>query len=77
MLNNYRANRDKKMQEEGDNLCFRDNMLILGSVSDAFLDTSLIAIEQNFGSFDNFLQEKIGVTTELREALRDLYLEEK
>ena len=52
-------------------------MRILGSVSDAFLDTSLIAIEQNFGSFDNFLQEKIGVTTELREALRDLYLEEK
>ena len=77
MLNNYRAKRDKKMQEEGENLCFRANMRILGSVSDAFLDTSLIAIEQNFGSFDNFLQEKIGVTTELREALRDLYLEEK
>lgn len=77
MLNNYRARRDQQMQAEGENLCFRANMRILGSVSDAFLDTALIAIEQNFGGLDNYLQEKIGVTPDLREALRDLYLEEK
>ena len=39
MLDNYRASRDKIMQENGENLCFRANMRILGSVSDAFLDT--------------------------------------
>ena len=73
MLNDYRALRDKKMQEE--NLCFRANMRILGSVSDAFLDTALIAIEKDFGSIDNYLKEKIGVTSELRDRLRELYLE--
>ncbi|AFR22831.1 tyrosine-protein phosphatase [Lactobacillus helveticus] len=75
MLNDYRAVRDKKMQEEGENLCFRANMRILGSVSDAFLDTALIAIEKDFGGIDNYLEEKIGVTPELRDKLRELYLE--
>ena len=64
------------MQENGENLCFRANMRILGSVSDAFLDTSLIAIHKNFGSLDNYLKEIIGVTPELRDTLRELYLED-
>lgn len=76
MLNDYRAKRDVIMKKNGENLCFRANMRILGSVSDAFLDTALIAIEQNFGGLDNYLEEKIGVTPELRDALRDLYLED-
>ena len=76
MLDNYRASRDKIMQENGENLCFRANMRILGSVSDAFLDTSLIAIHKNFGSLDNYLKEIIGVTPELRDTLRELYLED-
>lgn len=50
-------------------------MRILGSVSDAFLDTALIAIEKDFGGIDNYLEEKIGVTPELRDKLRELYLE--
>lgn len=47
MLNDYRAKRDRAIKEKGGNLCLRANMRILGSVSDAFLDTSLIAIEKN------------------------------
>lgn len=76
MLDDYRAKRDEIMREKGENLCFRANMRILGSVSDAFLDTSLIAIQKNFGSLDDYLREKIGVTPELRDALRELYLED-
>lgn len=76
MLNNYRAERDAKMKANGENLCFRANMRILGSVSDAFLDTSLIAIEKEFGGLDNYLKNEIGVTPELRDALRALYLED-
>lgn len=76
MLNGYRAKKDQLAQEAGENLCFRANMRILGSVSDAFLDTALIAIEKNYGNLDNYLNEKIGVTPELREALRELYLED-
>lgn len=76
MLNSYRADRDQKMKETGENLCFRANMRILGSVSDAFLDTSLITIEKEFGGIDNYLEQKIGVTPQLRDRLRELYLED-
>lgn len=76
MLDGYRAKRDRIIQEKGGNLCLRANMRILGSVSDAFLDTSLIAIEKEFGGLDNYLREKIGLTPQLRDALRELYLED-
>ncbi len=62
MLDGYRAKRDRIIQEKGGNLCLRANMRILGSVSDAFLDTSLIAIEKEFGGLDNYLREKICLT---------------
>lgn len=75
MLNDYRAKRDRIMKENGENLYFRANMRILGSVSDAFLDTSLITIEKEFGGFDNYLKNELGVTPDLQEALRELYLE--
>lgn len=76
MLDGYRAKRDRIIQEKGGNLCLRANMRILGSVSNAFLDTSLIAIEKEFGGLDNYLREKIGLTPQLRDALRELYLED-
>lgn len=75
MLNEYRAKKDQLARQAGENMCFRANMRILGSVSDAFLDTALIAIEKNYGSLDNYLEQEIGVTPQLRESLRDLYLE--
>lgn len=77
MLNHYRAVRDQKFKKDGENLKFRANMRILGSVSDAFLDTSLITIEEKFGGFDKFLQEQLGVSDDLRTTLRELYLEKK
>ena len=33
------------------------------------LDTSLIAIEKEFGGIDNYLREKIGLTPQLQDAL--------
>lgn len=76
MLDDYRAKRDRAIKEEGGNLCLRANMRILGSVSDAFLDTALITIEKEFGGLDNYLKEKIGLTPQLRDELRELYLED-
>lgn len=77
MLNNYRAIRDQKFKEKGENLKFRANMRILGSVSDAFFDTALITIEKEFGGLDEYCKNQLGVTAEMREQLRELYLEEK
>lgn len=77
MLNNYRARRDKEFAEDGENLSFRANMRILGSVSDAFLDTSLITIDKEFGGLDEYVKTQLNVTPELRDTLRELYLEKK
>lgn len=77
MLNNYRAVRDQKFKENGENLKFRANMRVLGSVSDAFLDTSLITVQEEFGGLDAFVKNQLGVTPELRDTLRKLYLEKK
>lgn len=77
MLNDYRAKRDQKLAAVGENMKFRANMRILGSVSDAFIDTSLIAIEERYGSLDNYLKNQLGVTSKLKNTLRELYLEKK
>lgn len=77
LLNSYRAVRDRWFKETGENLKFRANMRILGSVEDAFLDTALITVEEDFGGLDNYLQNQVGVTPDLRDALRELYLEKK
>lgn len=77
MLNDYRARRDLKFVKEGENLTFRANMRILGSVSDAFLDTALITIEKEFGGLEEYVKNQLGVTPELRDTLRELYLEKK
>lgn len=77
MLNDYRAKRDAMFKKNGENLTFRSNMRILGSVSDAFLDTALITIEKEFGGMDNFIEKQLGVTSELKEALQEIYLEKQ
>lgn len=77
MLNDYRAKRDKMFKKNGENLIFRSNMRILGSVSDAFFDTALITIEKEFGGMDNFLKNQLSVTPDLKEALREIYLEKR
>lgn len=77
MLNDYRAKRDIMFKKNGENLTFRSNMRILGSVSDAFLDTALITIEKEFGGMDNYLEKQLGVTPELKEALQEIYLEKQ
>lgn len=77
LLDGYRAVRDKKFKEAGANLKFRANMRILGSVEDAFLDTALITVADDFGGLDNYLRQQVGVTPDLRDALRELYLEKK
>jgi protein-tyrosine phosphatase len=75
MLNDYRADRDAAFKKSGENIYFRANMRILGSVSDAFLDTSLITIDEEFGGLGKYIREELDVTPELRDALRELYLE--
>ncbi|MDN6028698.1 MAG: tyrosine-protein phosphatase [Lactobacillus sp.] len=77
LLSIYRANRDQELAAAGASLTVRANMRILGSVCDAFLDTSLLLIEQKYGGMSQYLEEQLGVTPRLRQALYELYLEEK
>lgn len=77
MLEEYRALRDRMFKDDGENLKFRANMRILGSVADAFLDTSLITVTEDYGSLDNYIRNQLSITPELRDRLRELYLEEK
>ncbi|RVU70449.1 tyrosine-protein phosphatase [Lactobacillus xujianguonis] len=77
MLDSYRAKRDQRFAANGENLKFRANMRVLGSVSNSFFDTALITVKEKFGSLDDYLREQLGVTPDLRDALRELYLEKK
>lgn len=77
LLNDYRAKRDQRLKAEGANLQLRANMRILGSVANAFFDTALIAIQEQFGGLDQYLRQELGLTPDLRKTLQDLYLEKK
>ncbi|KRK07888.1 protein-tyrosine phosphatase [Lactobacillus pasteurii DSM 23907 = CRBIP 24.76] len=75
VLSDYRAKRDKQFALEGENDKFRANMRVLGSVSDAFLDTTLITINEEFGGLDAFIRNQLDVSADFQAALQDLYLE--
>ncbi|WP_297819516.1 tyrosine-protein phosphatase [uncultured Lactobacillus sp.] len=77
VLSSYRADRDQKFKAAGENLIFRSNMRILSSASDMFFDTILLTIEEQYQDIDTYLKEVLGVTPELKDRLRELYLEEK
>lgn len=77
ILSSYRAERDKKFENAGENLTFRSNMRILSSASDSFFDTILLTIEEQYQNMDAYLKNVLDVTPELRDRLRELYLEEK
>lgn len=75
LLNNYRAVRDQKFKKLGENDKFRTNMRVLGSVANTFLDTSLIAIRENYGGLDNFITQQLGVSEQMKNDIREKYLE--
>lgn len=75
LLNDYRAVRDQKFKELGENDKFRTNMRVLGSVANTFLDTSLIAIRENYGGLDNFITHQLGVSEQMKNDIREKYLE--
>lgn len=75
MLNDYRANRDQQYVQAGENDHFRANMRVLGSVANAFFDTSLITINENFGSLDSYIANELAIDQELQETIREKYLE--
>ncbi len=77
ILSHYRAERDKKFENTGENLTFRSNMRILSSASDSFFDTVLLTIEEQYQTMDAYLKKVLDVTPELRDRLRELYLEKK
>ena len=77
ILSAYRAERDKKFENTGENLTFRSNMRILSSASDSFFDTILLTIEEQYHNMDAYLKNVLDVTPELRDRLRELYLEER
>lgn len=75
MLNNYRAVRDRHFKEAGENDKFRANMRILGSVANAFFDTSLITINENFGGLDTYIVNELGINKGMQDAIKEKYLE--
>ncbi|MBA1393300.1 tyrosine-protein phosphatase, partial [Lactobacillus sp. XV13L] len=75
MLNDYRAQRDLRFKRDGESDCFRANMRVLGSVSDAFLDTSLITINENFGGLDAYISDVLDIDQQMQDVLREKYLE--
>ncbi|MDF7682953.1 tyrosine-protein phosphatase [Lactobacillus sp. ESL0679] len=75
MLNEYRAVRDRRFKQRGENDKFRANMRVLGSVSDAFLDTSLITINEVYGGLDAYLEQAVGITAQVQDDIRNKYLE--
>ncbi|WEV40015.1 tyrosine-protein phosphatase [Lactobacillus sp. ESL0681] len=75
MLNDYRAKREKQFVRAGENDKFRANMRILGTVSDAFLDSALITINENYGSIKQYIEQELGISSSLQSKIRNLYLE--
>ena len=77
ILSSYRAERDKKFENAGENLTFRSNMRILSSASGSFFDTVLLTIDEQYLNMDAYVKNVLDVTPGLRDRLRELYLEEK
>lgn len=76
-LADYRARLDKKIVKEGGNDILRACMRSLGSVANEYLDTALLLIDKEYGGMDEYLKNQIGVTQDMVEQLRNLYLEPK
>ncbi len=75
MLNDYRAKRDQQFKQNGENDLFRANMRILGSVANAFFDTSLITINQHFGGLESFITNELAIDQQMQATIREKYLE--
>ena len=75
MLNDYRKVRDEQFKRAGENDKFRANMRILGSVANAYFDTSLITINENYGDIDSYIVKQLGIDEQMQEKIRENYLE--
>ncbi|MCT6807541.1 MAG: tyrosine-protein phosphatase, partial [Bombilactobacillus sp.] len=75
LLNDYRASRDRQFKKAGENDRFRANMRVLGSVANAFFDTSLITVNENYGSLDSYIVNELAIDQDLQETIREKYLE--
>lgn len=75
MLNDYRKVRDEQFKKAGENDKFRANMRILGSVANAYFDTSLITINEDFGGIDSYIANQLGIDQQMQEKIRKNYLE--
>lgn len=75
ILDEYRAICDKQFKQAGENLVFRSNMRVLSSASDTLFDTILVTIEEKFNGIGSYLRKQLSITDELRQNLRELYLE--
>ena len=75
MLNDYRKVRDEQFKRAGENDKFRANMRILGSVANAYIDTSLITINENYGDIDSYIDKQLGIDEQMQEKIRENYLE--
>lgn len=77
MLDQYRADRDRRAAGAGANFNTRACMRSLGSVANEYLDAALIAIDEHYGSLDNYVEKQLGVSSTLKKQLRQLYLEKQ
>lgn len=72
----YRENLLERMRRRGAEQEVVEEMRILESVDWVYIESFLKTLEENYGSIDHFLTEKIGITEERKERLLELYTED-
>lgn len=77
MLRDYQNMLDQIIVSRGGNNIRRANFRSLSGVANEYFDTAMLLIDNEYGGLDQYLADEIGVTDELIEQLRNLYLESK
>lgn len=74
LLTDYRRRLNKKVKDKHGSLALLATTRSLASVANEYLDSALIAIEQEYGSLRRFLQVRVGITSLWQQQLQALFL---
>lgn len=74
LVSAQRQERVEEARSQGASLILQATLRSLGSVSNEYLDSALVLIEEQYGGLDKYLQNQIGITPEMTIKLKRLYL---
>lgn len=74
LLEDYRQRLDQKVRTKHGSLELLATTRSLASVANEYLDTALIAIDKEYGTIDQFLQKRVGMTPQWQAKLQDQFL---